>query len=114
MAFLDSQGSTDPAGSWLVKALGLYPPGTLVALNNDEVGVVCRRGAHPSSPWVATLLSAAGNPVAEPLIRDTTRLTHRVVRALPLAEARVRVPLSAVLDRRPVLGAPEVAGVDGF
>lgn len=103
--FLDRSGHADAAGSWIVKTVGLYPPGTLVALNNDEMGVVCRRGQHPASPWVAALVAPSGNPLAEPVVRDTARLTHRVVRAVPMHEARVRVPLSAVLARRPAAGA---------
>ena len=102
--FLDRAGQADAAGSWIVKTVGLYPPGTLVALNNDEMGVVCRRGQHPAAPWVAALIAPSGNPLDEPVVRDTGRLTHRVVRAIPMHEARVRVPLSAVLARRPAPG----------
>ena len=108
--FLDRSGQADTAGSWIVKTVGLYPPGTLVALNNDEMGVVCRRGQNPAAPWVAALVAPSGNPLAEPVVRDTARLTHRVVRAIPMHEARIRVPLSAVLARRPAVGAMAVRG----
>lgn len=100
VAFLDHSGQTDEFGAWIVKTVGLYPPGTLVALNNHEIGLCIRRGPTPSSPWVAALVAPSGNPLAEPLVRDTSQLSHRVVRAVPLHEARIRVPMEAVLKCR--------------
>ena len=48
--FLERGKSVDPAlAAYFIKVLGIYPPGTLVRLNNGEIGVVTqesRRGHH--------------------------------------------------------------------
>ena len=96
-AFLTVDGDTDPMGAQLIKALGLYPPGTWVRLKSKEVGLVRRRGTRTSEPWVASLMGASGLPLATPVLRDTANPAHQVVQALAPHEVKLRAPLEAVL-----------------
>ncbi len=106
VAFLDEGGGTDGVGAWLVKTMGLYPPGSLVKLRNGEAGVVRSRGSRTHAPWVAVLASASGTPLHEPVLRDAGQDQHAVVQSVTPSQLRVRVPLEAVLALRP-RGAPE-------
>lgn len=69
--FQEEQGG--PVAAGLIKALGLYPPGDLVQLKTGEIGVVARRGASATTPSVATLTNAQGQPVAATQMRDTAQ-----------------------------------------
>ena len=60
-------------GSLVLKALGLYPPGTFVSLANGECGIVLARGEHVSHPAVAALLNAQGIGMMEPRLRYTSK-----------------------------------------
>lgn len=106
-AFLDEGGGTDGVGAWLVKTMGLYPPGSLVKLRNGEAGIVRSRGSRTHAPWVAVLASASGTPLHEPVLRDTAQDQHAVVQAVAPHQLRVRVPLEAVLTLKPRPGAEE-------
>ena len=100
-AFLDEGGGTDGVGSWLVRTIGLYPPGSLVMLRSGEAAVVRSRGSRTHAPWVALVASASGTPVHEPVLRDTGLDPYAVVQAVTPAQLRVRVPLEAVLALKP-------------
>ncbi|MEO8682867.1 MAG: HD-GYP domain-containing protein, partial [Vicinamibacterales bacterium] len=55
-----------------VNLMGLYPVGTLVRLNTDEVGVVTQ--AHPEDPFrpqIKLLLDAKGDKYETPLLTNT-------------------------------------------
>ncbi len=108
-AFLDDRGGADGVGSWLVKTVGLYPPGSLVKLRSGEAGVVRSRGPRTQTPWVAVLASASGTPLYEPVLRDTRDDVYAVTHALPPRQLKVRVPLEAVLALRPTPDAEEAA-----
>ena len=108
-AYLDEAGAADSVGPWLLKTLGLYPPGAMVVLRSGESGIVCRRGMRPSAPWVSVLASASGTPLHEPLVRDTSNEAFSVVQAVAPHQLRLRVPLEAVLRGRPSSRVPEAA-----
>lgn len=61
-----------------VKEVGSYPPGTVVALVNGEVGVVVRRLLNPAQPLVRGLRSANGISYPEPPKRLTSRLNYAI------------------------------------
>ena len=81
-AYLDESGMPDAVGARLIRALGVFPPGTMVRLANQETGVVRRRDDKPASPVVASLLGASGMPLAEPVLRHTSDPAFRVQQAL--------------------------------
>ena len=69
----------------LIRAVGLYPPGSLVQLRSGEVAVVTRRPSNGSAPLVATLSNRQGVPVVDTQRRDTAEPEFAV--QSPLADA---------------------------
>jgi hypothetical protein len=67
----------------LVKELGVYPPGTLVRLANDEVGIVVRRGEDAAHPQVARILLPDGTRDSHHLRRDTREDGLHIVDTVP-------------------------------
>jgi len=75
-------GASNPLAAALIKAFGVFPPGTLVRLASGELGLVVGNGDKAYHPVVATLTDAAGEPRLKPLRRDTSRGNHAVVALL--------------------------------
>ncbi|KAF1046854.1 HD-GYP domain-containing protein [Xylophilus sp.] len=96
-SYFDEDNRMDEAGAALVKALGIYVPGSFVRLASNEVGIVTRRGASGTTPRVAVLLNRQGLPVAETTQRDTSHVMFKVVGHLTAREAKVQWPLDKVL-----------------
>lgn len=89
-ACLGPGGVPDEIGQALLKAVGLYPPGSFVELASGELGIVIARGRRANLPWVASLVSASGTPLADPVLRDTLDQRHAVKGAVPSSRVRVR------------------------
>jgi hypothetical protein len=88
-ACIGPSGKLDEIGSALLKALGLYPPGTFVVLANQEVGIVVARGSRADLPRVASLRGSDGRLMPGPSLRDTNSNNHRVIRSLPSTEVNL-------------------------
>lgn len=95
--FLDESRQQDEAGAALIKAVGLYPPGSLVRLANGEEGIVIRRGATATEPLVAALLGKSGNPLTEPVPRDTRLTAQAITHSLAPHELRLRISIQKLL-----------------
>ncbi|RQO55924.1 hypothetical protein DBR47_18810 [Paucibacter sp. KBW04] len=95
--YLDELKQPDEAGAVLVKTLGLYPPGSLVRLANGEVGIVFKRGHSATEPWVAALLGKSGNPLSEPVPRDTRLATQAISSSLAPHEMKLLVNMERLL-----------------
>jgi HD-GYP domain-containing protein (c-di-GMP phosphodiesterase class II) len=77
--FLD-QGKKvrDGLASQFIKAIGVFPPGTPVRLENGEIAVVTERGETAAQPVVSSIIGPRGMPLAVPVKRDTGRPTYGV------------------------------------
>ena len=95
--FLDEKRQQDEAGAALIKAVGLYPPGTFVRLANGEEGMVVKRGTSATEPLVAALLGKSGNPLTEPVPRDTRLPSQAVAQGLAPHELRLRLSIEKLL-----------------
>lgn len=93
-------GVPDEIGGALLKAVGLYPPGSFVELVNGEMGIVVARGRRANLPFVASLMSGSGNLLGEPLLRDTIERRFAVKAAVAPAMVRVRPPHDRLLAMR--------------
>lgn len=87
---------SSPLAAAVIKAFGIFPPGSLVRLASGELGLVVGHGSKAYHPVVATLTDAAGDPRITPLRRDTSRAGHAVVallapQALPMQLSEERV-----------------------
>ena len=103
-AYFDENSQVDEAGAALVKAVGIYPPGSYVRLTSGEVAVVVRRGSNTSAPRVVVVLNRSGLPNAELSLRDTSRAEWRVTSGVPAKEVKVNVSLARLL---PLTRLPE-------
>jgi len=96
-AYLDEHRQADNAGAAIVKALGIYPPGSYVRLASNEIGIVIRRGRRANEPVVASIVSKTGAPLGEPSIRDVRHPQHEIIGAVAPHEVRVRLNLERLL-----------------
>ena len=96
-AYLDENQQPDEAGSAIIKATGLYPPGSLVRLRNGEVAVVLRRGLRTTEPVVATIVNASGNVLATPSLRETRLPAFEVTGGAAPHEVKVRLDLERLV-----------------
>ncbi len=99
-ACLGAGGTPDEVGGALLRAVGLYPPGSFVELANGEMGIVLARGRRANLPFVATLISASGNVLGEPALRDTLDRRYAVKNALAPGVVKVRPPHERLLAMR--------------
>ena len=96
-SYYDDQGQVDDAGAALVRTLGMYPPGSLVRLANQEIAIVLRRGSTATAPRVAVLIGRSGMPTGEPIPRDTHLGEHKVAAALAMHKVRLQVSLQRLI-----------------
>jgi hypothetical protein len=95
--YFDETGSVDEAGAALIKAVGVYQPGSFVRLVTGEIAAVVQRGANTSSPKVAVVLNKSGIPTAEPAMRDTAIKAYAVAASVAQREVKVNLNLERML-----------------
>ncbi|MEY4427489.1 MAG: hypothetical protein RLZZ182_178 [Pseudomonadota bacterium] len=101
--YFDEQKAIDEAGAALIKAVGIYQPGSFVRLATNEVAVVIKRGANTTTPRVAVLINRAGMPTVEPTIRDSSVREYRIVASVAHRDVKVQINLERLL---PLTAAP--------
>jgi len=99
-ACLGPDGQPDAIGSALLRATGLFPPGSFVELAGGEIGIVVARGRRANLPHVAALVGASGAPLGVPALRDTVERRYAVKTAIPAARVRVRPPHERLIAMR--------------
>lgn len=82
---------SSPLAAALIKAFGIFPPGTLVRLASGELGLVVGNGDKAYHPVVAALTDAAGEPRLTPQRRDTSRGGHAIVALLSAQSMPMRL-----------------------
>lgn len=101
--YFDENRQVDETGAALIKAVGIYQPGSFVRLATDEVAVVIKRGQNTSTPRVAVLVNRSGMPTLEPTIRETSTRDFRIVASVPHRDVKVQINLERLL---PLTAAP--------
>lgn len=71
-----------------VKSVGLYPPGTLVKLANNEVAVVVRRGQRVDAPYVRSIRNPNGSALSAPQMRNTQAKGYNIIDIVPFDNER--------------------------
>ena len=87
----NASAKTDEIGHAMVRAVGLYPPGTFVRLDNDDLAVVVRRSSTANQPYVAVLGDATGELLAAPRLHNTAIATPHIRTALAASSVRARL-----------------------
>lgn len=95
--YFDENRKVDEAGSALIKAVGIYSPGSFVRLSTNEIAVVVRRGADTTTPRAAVLINRSGMPIMEPIIRDTGLHEYRIVASVPHRDVKIKLNLQRML-----------------
>ena len=95
--YFDENRQVDETGAALIKAVGIYQPGSFVRLATDEVAVVIKRGLNTSTPRVAVLINRSGMPTMEPTIRETSTRDFRIVASVPHREVKVQINLERLM-----------------
>jgi HD-GYP domain-containing protein (c-di-GMP phosphodiesterase class II) len=101
--YFDENRQVDEAGAALIKAVGIYQPGTFVRLATDEVAIVIKRGMNTSTPRVAVLINRSGIATVEPTLRDTSQKDYRIVASVAHREVKLHINLERLL---PLTAAP--------
>ncbi|MBF0457057.1 MAG: PilZ domain-containing protein [Nitrospirae bacterium] len=86
-----SQKVNELFASLFIKKLGIYPPGTIVRLQNGEVGIVTYRGKSANHPTVQTIIATNGKPYSIPHHRDTSAREYNVVETIPQSKIDVTI-----------------------
>ncbi len=63
-----------------IKELGIYPPGSVVRLQNGETAVVIRRKAELAGPMLACIANSRGERYVRPLYRDSSEQEQYAIR----------------------------------
>lgn len=95
--YFDENRQIDETGAALIKAMGIYSPGSFVRLTSNEIAVVIKRGANTTTPRVAALINRSGLPIGEPIVRDTSKPEFRIVAGVPLREVKLKLNLERLL-----------------
>lgn len=72
----------------LLQEIGLYPPGTIVALNNGETAIVTQRTSDSVAPKVLSICDLHGETMDCPKHRDTRIRTYKIIKAVDLDWSR--------------------------
>ncbi len=97
--YKDKDGQPDTFGAAAIKALGIYPPGTVVRLASSELALVLRRGVKANQPLVAAV-AHEGNVrrTIKPQLRDTSQAEFAVTDGLTHAALNMRLDLAGLLN----------------
>jgi len=95
--YFDENRKIDEAGAALIKAVGIYQPGSFVRLATEEIAVVVKRGLNTTTPRVAVLINRSGMPTVEPIVRDTSVRDHRVVASVAQRDIKLQMNLERLL-----------------
>ena len=95
--YFDEARKVDEAGASLIKAIGIYPPGSFEKLASGEIATVVRLGVNTLTPRVAVLVNRQGMPMVEPALRDTRLPEYRIVASVNHKDIKVRADLVRLL-----------------
>jgi HD-GYP domain-containing protein (c-di-GMP phosphodiesterase class II) len=87
-------------GFVLVRAVGVYPPGTYVQLTSQELAVVIRRTGPNTHPDVAIISTPEGEALAQPRLH-LSRHSPLIQSALPASMVRARIRHFQILQLFP-------------
>jgi hypothetical protein len=95
--YFDEECKVDEAGAALIKAVGIYPPGTFVRLATNEIAIVVKRRMNTAIPKVAVLVNRLGIATSEPVVRETKAPENRIIASVPHREVKVHVNFEKIL-----------------
>ena len=97
-SIVQSGAHKDEVGLSLVSAVGLCPPGTYVRLDSNELAVVIRRSSTANFPYVAIVVTKAGELLPQPRLHRTADATPKIQAAMAASAVRARINHHLVLQ----------------
>lgn len=94
--YYDEQSKTDAMGAAILKAVGVYRPGSFVQLSTGEIAVVIRRGKDTTTPMVVVVRNKNGLPSAD-ILRDTSDTRYSVKAVVPSDASNVGLNLEKLM-----------------
>jgi hypothetical protein len=82
--------------SHFIRALGVYPVGSVVLLRSGEIGVVCNQSDQIDAPWVCSHIAPLGMPIDPPKLCDTREPINGVRASLGPTDLLGEVELEAI------------------
>ena len=77
--YIEKGAEIDPTvAAYLLRVLGLYPPGTIVRLRTAEIAVVVAASENPDAPIAYAVLGPSGAALAVPSLRKTALDAYKV------------------------------------
>jgi HD-GYP domain-containing protein (c-di-GMP phosphodiesterase class II) len=96
--YFDKQLKMDAMGAAIIKAVGIYRPGSFVKLASGEIALVIRRGDNTATPFVAAILNKDGIPISVAASRNTADKKYAVISSVPSATVHVTLNLERMLQ----------------
>lgn len=90
----------DPLAALVIKEFGIYPPGCYVRTTSGEVAVVVQRGATANAPIVAAITNRNGEPLTQPVRRDTSIPANAIAATVAEELIRVRISVDRLYDQK--------------
>jgi hypothetical protein len=95
--YFNENRQVDEAGAALIKATGIYSPGSFVRLATDEIAAVIKRGYNTTTPRVAVVINRSGMPTGELIVRDTSKPEYKIVAGVSHRDVKVQINLERLL-----------------
>jgi hypothetical protein len=92
-----STTDNDPIGQSLVRTVGLYPPGTYVALDSAELAVVVRRSPRPNQPFVVLISKPDGELLPAPRLQDPAASGIQIRAAVAASQVHLHINHAHIL-----------------
>ena len=86
--FLDKTKLDTALAQLTIKSIGIMPPGSVMRLQNQEIGVVRSRGNGATAVRVFSIYGANGMPLMTPVERDIKNPAFAVAGKVTLQECR--------------------------
>ena len=97
--FVQNQVS-DEAAALVLRAIGIFPPGVMVRLANEDLAVVVARGDSMMNPVVACVMDASGAVPSRPYPREAQGAQLRIVATTTPVDVRVLPNLASLMSLR--------------
>lgn len=98
--YIEKGAAIDPVlAAYLIRILGLYPPGTIVRLRNSEVAVVVAPTDDVDTPIACAVLGPSGAALAVPSVRKTVLDAYRIEDVLTRDKVDFPIQMSRLWGR---------------
>lgn len=84
----------------MAAAVGFFPPGSYVVMNNGDTAIAVRRGSNANTPWVVPIADARGLPYGQYVALDTSQRAHGIAQGLNFERVRLNLQIDKVLQAR--------------